>query len=217
MNKQWMALLLSAGMAVTAPVPGAEPPTEQMQTIYPDKNSAEPESMENENDDTKELPSDENAESSEGSSNDYQPEDATSETEDTNTSEEIQENEKANTQDQEITNQKNMDQETAETQEFLEDRTASSDMETMISFILKADAQEEVDLSSEIITDFLSASDTYDQLSEEEKASVSPEVTTALENVRTRIATKISTDNGVTAAGNPWYVQLHVQKNTNQD
>ena len=34
MNKQWMALLLSAGMAVTTcPVPGAqEPPAEQIHT-----------------------------------------------------------------------------------------------------------------------------------------------------------------------------------------
>ena len=42
MNKQWMALLLSAGMAVTTcPVPGAqEPPAEQIHTEQAEESSA---------------------------------------------------------------------------------------------------------------------------------------------------------------------------------
>ena len=43
MNKQWMALLLSAGMAVTTcPVPGAqEPPAEQIHTEQAEESSAQ--------------------------------------------------------------------------------------------------------------------------------------------------------------------------------
>ena len=42
LNKQWMALLLSAGMAVTTcPVPGAqEPPAEQIHTEQAEESSA---------------------------------------------------------------------------------------------------------------------------------------------------------------------------------
>ena len=33
----------------------------------------------------------------------------------------------------------------------------------------------------------------------------------------TRIAALISSDSGVTATGNPWYVQTHVQENPDQE
>lgn len=44
-----------------------------------------------------------------------------------------------------------------------------------------------------------------------------PESKEALETVRNRIAALISSDGGVTATGNPWYVQTHVQENPDQE
>ena len=44
-----------------------------------------------------------------------------------------------------------------------------------------------------------------------------PEIKEALETVRNRIAALISSDSGVTATGNPWYVQTHVQENPDQE
>ena len=87
----------------------------------------------------------------------------------------------------------------------------------MISCIQEAAALEEIDLSSETVSKFFLASDTYDSLTEEEQAEIDPEIKEALETVRNRIAALISSDSGVTATGNPWYVQTHVQENPDQE
>ena len=91
------------------------------------------------------------------------------------------------------------------------------DMQTVASYIQEAAAAEELDLSSDRITNFFLASDAYDSLTEEEKKELSPETTEALETVRNRIAVQISSANGVTVSGNPWYVQLHVQENSDKE
>ena len=91
------------------------------------------------------------------------------------------------------------------------------DMQTVASYIQEAAAAEELDLSSDRITNFFLASDAYDSLTEEEKKELSPEITEALETVRNRIAVQISSANGVTVSGNPWYVQLHVQENSDKE
>ena len=59
-----------------------------------------------------------------------------------------------------------------------------------------------------MIADFCLASDTYDSLTEDEQAAVNSGIREALETVRNRIAAQISSVNGVTVTGNPWYVQL---------
>mgnify|MGYP000497199276 CR=1 FL=1 len=87
----------------------------------------------------------------------------------------------------------------------------------MISCIQEAAALEEIDLSSETVSKFFLASDTYDSLTEEEQAEIDAGVKEALETVRNRIAALISSDSGVTATGNPWYVQTHVQENPDQE
>ena len=91
------------------------------------------------------------------------------------------------------------------------------DIPAMISCIQEAAALEEIDLSSETVSKFFLASDTYDSLTEEEQAEIDAGVKEALETVRNRIAALISSDSGVTATGNPWYVQTHVQENPDQE
>lgn len=58
----------------------------------------------------------------------------------------------------------------------------------MISCIQEAAALEEIDLSSETVSKFFLASDTYDSLTEEEQAEIDAGVKEALETVRNRIA-----------------------------
>lgn len=92
-----------------------------------------------------------------------------------------------------------------------------SSLEVLLSYIREAAACEELDLSSEIFANFVQASDAYDAMTQEEKAEISQEDTDALESVRDRISQQISSVNGVTVAGNPWYVQVHVQEDTEQE
>ena len=150
MNKQWMALLLSAGMAVTTcPVPGAqEPPAEQIHTEQAEESSAAVHSDDSDREGT----------AADGQLN------------------------------------------------FFNEAELKQDP--------KAAEAEEIDLDSEMIADFCLASDTYDSLTEDEQAAVNSGIREALETVRNRIAAQISSVNGVTVTGNPWYVQLHVQESS---
>ena len=183
MNKQWMALLLSAGMAVTTcPVPGAqEPPAEQIHTEQAEESSA---AVHSDDSDREGTAADEFQSETEPSG---------SETETGAYEEETSENE----------NKK--------------DNGTMLDIQTMCSYIQKAAEAEEIDLDSEMIADFCLASDTYDSLTEDEQAAVNSGIREALETVRNRIAAQISSVNGVTVTGNPWYVQLHVQESSDQE
>ena len=185
MNKQWMALLLSAGIAVTAcPVPGAqEPPAEQVHKEQTEESSAATQADESEARET--------AEEFQSETESSGSETATGASEN-----ESSENEKENN---ETNNETRLD------------------MQTMVSYIQEAAATEEIDLSSDTIINFLLASNVYDDLTEEEKTALSPEITKALETVRNRIAVQISSVNGVTVTDNPWYVQLHVQEDSEQE
>ena len=178
MNKQWMALLLSTGIAVTAcPVPAAQmPPAEQIH------GEAEETSVPVQHDDS------DDRETANEFQSDTEP--SQSETDDGAAGNEEENNEAG--------------------EEKL-------DIPAMISCIQEAAALEEIDLSSETVSKFFLASDTYDSLTEEEQAEIDPEIKEALETVRNRIAALISSDSGVTATGNPWYVQTHVQENPDQE
>ena len=180
MNKKWMALFLSAGIAATAcPVPGAqEPPAELVHREQSEESSAQAQKEESED---KEA------------ADEFQTETESSESE----------------------------TETSESEAVASERNEANgtglDMQTVASYIQEAAAAEELDLSSDRITNFFLASDAYDSLTEEEKKELSPEITEALETVRNRIAVQISSVNGVTVSGNPWYVQLHVQENSDKE
>ena len=178
MNKQWMALLLSTGIAVTAcPVPAAQmPPAEQIH------GEAEETSVPVQHDDS------DDRETANEFQSDTEP--SQSETDDGAAGNEEENNEAG--------------------EEKL-------DIPAMISCIQEAAALEEIDLSSETVSKFFLASDTYDSLTEEEQAEIDAGVKEALETVRNRIAALISSDSGVTATGNPWYVQTHVQENPDQE
>ena len=178
MNKQWMALLLSTGIAVTAcPVPAAQmPPAEQIH------GEAEETSVPVQHDDS------DDRETANEFQSDTEP--SQSETDDGAAGNEEENNEAG--------------------EEKL-------DIPAMISCIQEAAALEEIDLSSETVSKFFLASDTYDSLTEEEQAEIDAGVKETLETVRNRIAALISSDSGVTATGNPWYVQTHVQENPDQE
>lgn len=182
MNKKWMALFLSAGIAATAcPVPGAqEPPAELVHREQSEESSAQAQKEESED---KEA------------ADEFQTETESSESE-TETSE---------SESETVASESN------------EANGTGLDMQTVASYIQEAAAAEELDLSSDRITNFFLASDAYDSLTEEEKKELSPEITEALETVRNRIAVQISSVNGVTVSGNPWYVQLHVQENSDKE
>lgn len=182
MNKKWMALFLSAGIAATAcPVPGAqEPPAELVHREQSEESSAQAQKEESED---KEA------------ADEFQTETESSESE-TETSE---------SESETVASESN------------EANGTGLDMQTVASYIQEAAAAEELDLSSDRITNFFLASDAYDSLTEEEKKELSPETTEALETVRNRIAVQISSANGVTVSGNPWYVQLHVQENSDKE
>lgn len=96
-----------------------------------------------------------------------------------------------------------------------EEQTASLD--AWLSYIREAAACQELDLSSEIFANFVQASDAFDAMTQEELAEISQEDMDALESVRDRIAQQISSAEGVTVMGNPWYVQIHVQEDTQQE
>ena len=129
MNKQWMALLLSTGIAVTAcPVPAAQmPPAEQIH------GEAEETSVPVQHDDS------DDRETANEFQSDTEP--SQSETDDGAAGNEEENNEAG--------------------EEKL-------DIPAMISCIQEAAALEEIDLSSETVSKFFLASDTYDSLTEEE-------------------------------------------------
>lgn len=136
MNKKWMALFLSAGIAATAcPVPGAqEPPAELVHREQSEESSAQAQKEESED---KEA------------ADEFQTETESSESE-TETSE---------SESETVASESN------------EANGTGLDMQTVASYIQEAAAAEELDLSSDRITNFFLASDAYDSLTEEEKKS----------------------------------------------
>lgn len=100
-------------------------------------------------------------------------------------------------------------------QEAAKEEQAAS-LDDWLSYIREAAACQELDLSSEIFANFVQVSDAFDAMTQEELAEISQEDMDALESVRDRIAQQISSAEGVTVMGNPWYVQIHVQEDTQQ-
>ena len=175
MNKQWLALILCAGLTLGQyPVSGAQKePAEQTETAG---QSAE-------NNEETSVPAE------------------------TQTYQDAEENtEEWETEEPEETE----DPSSGETEE-------SNISEEMLSWIREAAASENLAPDSETAVNFYKASDWYDNLTDEEKETISQEDVQALEATRNRISESISTAEGVTAAGNPWYVQIHVEKADGQE
>ena len=169
MNKQWLALILCAGLTLGQyPVSGAQKePAEQTETAG--------QSAEN-NEETSVPAETQTYQDAEENTEEWETEDPSSgETEESNISEE------------------------------------------MLSWIREAAASENLAPDSETAVNFYKASDWYDNLTDEEKETISQEDVQALEATRNRISEMISTMEGVTAAGNPWYVQIHVEKADGQE
>lgn len=175
MNKQWLALILCAGLTLSQyPVSGAQKePAEQTETAG--------QSVEN-NEETS-VPAETQA---------YQ--------------------------DTEENPEEGKTEETEETEDSSSGETEESNIsEEMLSWIREAAASENLVPDSETAVNFYKASDWYDNLTDAEKETISQEDVQALETTRNRISETISTAEGVTAAGNPWYVQIHVEKADGQE
>ena len=92
--------------------------------------------------------------------------------------------------------------------------TNASDIDKIEKAVQAADAEKQIDLSSEVMKAFLEASNLYDGLNDTDKASVSKDTVTKLAAVRDRIAETIHTDGQVTVGNLPWYVQVKVIDST---
>lgn len=175
MNKQWLALILCAGLTLGQyPVSGAQK---------------------------------ESAEQTETAGQSAENNEETSVPAETQTYQDAEENtEEWETEEPEETE----DPSSGETEE-------SNISEEMLSWIREAAASENLAPDSETAVNFYKASDWYDNLTDEEKETISQEDVQALETTRNRISEVISTAEGVTVAGNPWYVQIHVEKADGQE
>ena len=91
----------------------------------------------------------------------------------------------------------------------LETQSANAgDIDKIEKAVQAADAEKQIDLSSEVMKAFLEASNLYDGLNDTDKASVSKDMVSKLTAVRDRIAEAIHTDGQVTVGNLPWYVQV---------
>ena len=194
MNKQWIAVLLCAGLTASqCPVSGAQEQTvQQTETAGQNMENNEKSSdiVETETDQETKGPEEEPETPEDPGAEDPGTEDPdtdNSDTEEPEPSEDWENPSSGDTQDGEIA-------------------------EEMLGWIREAAASEDLTPDSDTAVNFYQASDWYDNLTDEEKAEVSSEDTQALETVRNRIGEMISTAEGVTVTGNPWYVQLHVEE-----
>lgn len=97
----------------------------------------------------------------------------------------------------------------------LETQSANAgDIDKIEKAVQAADAEKQIDLSSEVMKDFLEASNLYDGLNDTDKASVSKDTVSKLTAVRDRIAEAIHTDGQVTVGNLPWYVQVKAVDST---
>ena len=97
----------------------------------------------------------------------------------------------------------------------LETQSANeNDIDKIEKAVQAADAEKQIDLSSEVMKAFLEASNLYDGLNDTDKASVSKDTVSKLTAVRDRIAEAIHTDGQVTVGNLPWYVQVKAVDST---
>ena len=97
----------------------------------------------------------------------------------------------------------------------LETQSANeNDIDKIEKAVQAADAEKQIDLSSEVMKAFLEASNLYDGLNDTDKASVSKDTVSKLTTVRDRIAEAIHTDGQVTVGNLPWYVQVKAVDST---
>ncbi len=120
----------------------------------------------------------------------------------------------------------NISSDQAESEELLENCEAETEqneesVEGSVDFIMDAVSAaavcEAVDMDSQVMRDFLTASDQYDQLDDETRAELPPETESDIWLVRSRIQEVIRTCGQVTASSNEWYVRTNVEDGINAD
>ena len=141
----------------------------------------------------------------------------TKETENTHTEEQA---DVSKTEDKASDTKTNKKVEKEESKEKAAEKTGDSkndDLQYIEECVKKAVSEKDPDMSSEVMRDFLKASNRYDALSDSEKDALSTETKKDLSTVRERIARKIHTADAVTADSPEWYIQTQVQDYADTD
>ena len=95
-----------------------------------------------------------------------------------------------------------------------------TDIENKVEAAVKV---KDPDMSSQVMKDFIEASNAYDKLSDSEKKELSADTKNNMEVVRKRIAEKIQTTDGVTVEAwdadspLPWYIKVEVKESAQKD
>ena len=115
----------------------------------------------------------------------------------------------------EVTENKETKESKENSQKALATQSANaSDIQKIEKAVQAADAEKQIDLSSDVMKAFIEASNLYDGLEDTDKASVSKDTVAKLTAVRDRIAEAIHTDGQVTVGNLPWYVQVKAVDST---
>lgn len=88
--------------------------------------------------------------------------------------------------------------------------TAKVDMDEIIRAVQEAVKQDPPDIHSQVMEDFLAASNAYDALGEDERGQIPADIRAGMETVRDRIGEVIHRSDGVTANSRAWYAKTEV-------
>ncbi len=99
----------------------------------------------------------------------------------------------------------------------LEEESVKSNVDFIVNAVNAAAIQEVPDMESQVMQDFLAASNAYDQLDDAAKAEISPETEADLQLIRSRIQEVIRTCSLVTASSNEWCAKTNVEAGTNEE
>lgn len=88
---------------------------------------------------------------------------------------------------------------------------AGIDADFITRAVKKALEQEQPDMQSQEMTDFLKASNAYDALGAEGAGQLTEETVQGIQTVRSRISQVICSEDGITASSNAWYVKTNVK------
>ena len=93
-------------------------------------------------------------------------------------------------------------------------RSLDAQLQGIEDAVAKAVKEKNPDMTSGVMKDFLEASNTYDTLSDSKKDELSAQTKKDIETVRSRIADKIHTADGVTVDSPDWYAKTEVAESS---
>ena len=100
----------------------------------------------------------------------------------------------------------------AETPDTLQEeaRSEASQMDFIIQAVLEAGKQEVLDMQSDVIKNFLTASDAYDKLKEEEQGQLPENIRAGMLAIREQIGENLHSCEGISASSQAWYARIDV-------